>query len=66
MLKHAKLSPSAAVRWMNCPGSVSLTAEMPDTTNSYALAGTTAHETRHELVCLLLLETEQRRSITKA
>ena len=44
MLKHAKLSPSAAVRWMNCPGSVALTAELPDTTNSYAVEGTTAHE----------------------
>ncbi len=44
MLKHAKLSPSAAVRWMNCPGSVALTADMPDTTSSYAMEGTIAHK----------------------
>ena len=44
MLKHAKLSPSAAARWMTCPGSVALTADMPDTTTIYAQEGTKAHD----------------------
>lgn len=51
MLKHAKLSPSAAARWMTCPGSVVLTANMPDTTNIYAQEGTKAHDLAEQ--CLL-------------
>ncbi|MDL2252641.1 DUF2800 domain-containing protein [Ruminococcaceae bacterium OttesenSCG-928-I18] len=41
--RHAKLSPSSAERWMNCPGSVKLTADMPDTVSEYAEAGRLAH-----------------------
>jgi len=41
---HAKLSPSAADRWMRCPGSVALTADMPDTVSEYAEEGRKAHE----------------------
>lgn len=41
---HAVLSASGADRWLNCPGSVALTRDMPDTTSSYAEWGTTCHE----------------------
>lgn len=40
---HAKLSPSAAKRWMNCPGSIRLSAGITQTTSSYAEEGTAAH-----------------------
>ena len=43
MTPHAKLSPSAADRWMTCPGSVWLSEGMPSTTNAYAEEGTLAH-----------------------
>ena len=41
--KHAILSASGAERWMHCPGSVSLTADLPDTTSQYAEEGRLAH-----------------------
>jgi len=42
---HSKLfSPSAAPRWMRCPGSVALTKDMPDETSKFAEEGTLAHE----------------------
>lgn len=43
MSEHAILSPSAAHRWLNCPGSVRLSAgiESPDT--EYSREGTFAH-----------------------
>ena len=40
---HSKVGPSAAKRWMNCPGSVMFTKDMPDTTSEYAAEGTAAH-----------------------
>lgn len=40
---HAKLSASGAKKWMNCPGSVSLESNIPDTQSAYASEGTTAH-----------------------
>lgn len=41
---HAKLSPSAAVRWINCPGSVALSELCPPPGSSdYADEGTLAH-----------------------
>lgn len=42
-MAHAVLSPSSSKRWMTCPGSVVLTADMPNTSSSYADEGTTAH-----------------------
>lgn len=42
--KHALLGASSAHRWLNCPGSVRLTENMPDTTSPYAEAGRLAHE----------------------
>jgi len=41
---HAKLSPSSAERWTRCPGSVALTASMPDETSEYAEEGSRAHK----------------------
>lgn len=42
--KHAILGASAAERWLNCPPSVALTQDMPDTSSPYAREGTIAHE----------------------
>lgn len=41
---HAKLSPSAAHRWMNCPGSVRLIGDDSGTTTQAAMLGTAAHK----------------------
>ena len=43
MAKHALLSPSAAHRWCNCPGSVALTKDLPNASSPYAEEGTRAH-----------------------
>lgn len=43
-MSHAKLSPSAAVRWLTCPGSIRLSADIPDTSSPAAEEGTLAHE----------------------
>lgn len=41
---HALLSASAAKRWLNCPPSAQLTADMPEQQSTYAAEGTLAHE----------------------
>lgn len=41
--KHALLSPSSAARWLNCPPSARLCAEIEDKVSSYAEEGTLAH-----------------------
>lgn len=43
MPSHAILSPSAAHRWMNCPGSVAMESGLPDIGSNYADEGTAAH-----------------------
>lgn len=43
MSTHAVLSPSSAVRWMTCPGSVTLSADIPDVGSSNASEGTMMH-----------------------
>jgi hypothetical protein len=40
---HALLSPSAAEKWMGCPGSLLLEKGEPDTGSSFAEEGTAAH-----------------------
>lgn len=40
---HSKFSASAAHRWMACPGSMVLSAGLPDKPSSYAAWGTVAH-----------------------
>jgi hypothetical protein len=41
---HATLAPSAAERWLNCPGSIKLSEGIPNTTSVFAAEGTAAHE----------------------
>lgn len=41
--QHARLSASAAHRWLNCPASVKASEGMPDSTSVHAAAGTFAH-----------------------
>lgn len=43
MSGHAKLSPSAASRWMTCTPSAHLEAQFPNKTSSFAEEGTLAH-----------------------
>lgn len=40
---HSILGPSSADRWINCPGSVFATKDIPDTDTEYSLLGTAAH-----------------------
>lgn len=40
---HARLAPSAAHRWMNCPGSVKACEGIPDGGSAFADEGTAAH-----------------------
>lgn len=42
--EHAKLSPSAAHRWMSCPGSIRLSEGIPETSSVYADEGTMLHD----------------------
>ena len=44
MSAHSPLGPSAADRWIQCPGSVAATADLPDVTSQYAAEGTFAHD----------------------
>lgn len=41
---HARLAPSAAHRWMVCPGSIVMEDGLPEQRSVYAAEGTAAHE----------------------
>lgn len=43
-MAHAKLSPSASSRWLACPGSIGLTANIKSKSGSAAMLGTTIHQ----------------------
>jgi len=49
-MSHAKLSPSAAERWMTCPGSVVLSQGMPNKSSVFAEEGRQAHEIAEALL----------------
>ena len=51
--RHARLSPSAGDRCLNCPPSLVLNEKFPDEDSPYAAEGTVAHK-----VCELKLKTE--------
>lgn len=57
-MAHAVLSPSSAKRWMTCPGSVALTAHLPDTSSSHADEGTTAHWIAEQILRGQIAESE--------
>lgn len=42
--QHARLSPSAAHRWLECPGSVPLASTAPDVPTIFAAEGTLQHD----------------------
>lgn len=48
MSAHAKLSPSSAHRWLNCPASVKASEGVEDTGSEYATEGTAAHAVAEE------------------
>lgn len=40
---HSELGGSKATRWRNCPGSVAMARDLPDTSSAYAREGSAAH-----------------------
>lgn len=50
MSQHAKLSPSAGKRWMECPGSAALAAQFENKSSVYADEGTDAHTLGQALI----------------
>lgn len=63
---HAKLSPSAAERWINCPGSIRLSEQCPPAPSSdYADEGTAAHRLA-ELKVLSIIEAVSAKDLDRA
>lgn len=50
MANHARFSPSAAIRWVNCPGSVDLLEQYPQPSSVHADLGTFAHKVCESLL----------------
>jgi hypothetical protein len=44
MTAHATLSASASSRWLNCPGSIRLTKDIPNKSSGFSRHGSAAHE----------------------
>lgn len=59
MAKHAFLSASSSHRWINCPPSAKLCAEIKDESSPYAQEGTDCHE-----LCAYLVEKALGRDVT--
>lgn len=49
-MAHHKLGASGAHRWMNCPASVRIEADLPDSTSTYAQEGTNAHDEAEQVL----------------
>lgn len=49
-MQHARFSPSAAHRWLRCPGSLALCETVPPRTSTYADEGTAAHDVANRIV----------------
>jgi hypothetical protein len=47
---HSELGPSAAHRWMKCPGSVKLSRLVPNQSSEFAEEGTRAHELAEKIL----------------
>lgn len=54
--KHSKFSASGAERWVNCPGSVTLSEGMPDKESVWSKEGTQAHEVLEKILKAFLRE----------
>lgn len=64
--KHAKYSPSAAHRWMECPASIGLSEQAPDQPESrYAREGTDAHFCLEQLLRNLKAPLQTESDLTK-
>lgn len=50
MTNHARLAPSAAHRWFECPASIRASEGIPDTSSIYADEGSAAHELAQHLL----------------
>ena len=50
--KHAKLGASSSERWINCPASVRMCENLPNTSSVFAAEGTVAHELSEK--CLVM------------
>jgi len=51
MSDHAKKSPSAAYRWLNCPGSIRKCEGLKSTTTTHSMAGSIVHDLNR--ICLI-------------
>lgn len=67
MTKHAKLSPSAASRWLECTMAPTVEANFPETYSTYAAEGTFAHLMAElETAYALSMITEAQYNVRKA
>lgn len=58
-MEHARLSASGAKKWLNCPKSIYLEQQFPNTSSLYVEEGTTAHKLAQLKIELYLKEISQ-------